>query len=346
MKTGGPARIIGEGIDHIITLPVFNWDNMRAQIPMANIYNSLKTKLGKSPLIHVAEKLEQRVKKKDVVVLTTGFYVTSGDTLETDGPPGAVTLARGIDVGLEAALVMVVDEDFVDSMKAICAATGLNVCGTDKIKNGQHRIAVEGFPKEDKKAEATAERLMRTLNPSALISVECDDRNSKGVYHSASGNNLTPYQAKLPVLFDSAYRSDAFTVGIGDFGNEIGMANLREIFQELTPSHANCKCGCGSGIVGSTRTHGSIIANISNWGAYGLEAALALVLQNSDVMHDPALETRVLEETARQGYVDGATGLIEPTADGASREINANIVHMLRALLLLQESKLFQRALS
>ncbi len=346
MQTEGPTRIIGEGIDHIITLPVFNWDNMRAQVPMANIYNSLKAKFGKSPLIYVAEQLEQRVKKKDLVVLTTGFYVTSGEVLETDGPVGAATLARGIDIGLGAALVMLVEENYVDSMKAICAAAGLNVCGTDRVKNGLHRIAVEGFPKENEKAEAAAERLIRTLNPSALISVECPDRNLKAVYHSASGNNITSYQAKLPVLFDSAYRSDAFTVGIGDFGNEIGMANLREIFQVLTPSHANCKCGCGGGIVGSTRTHGSIIANISNWGAYGLEAALALVLRNSDVMHGPALETRVLEEAARQGYVDGATGFVEPTADGASKEINANIVHMLRALLLLQESKLFQSSFS
>ena len=332
---------IAEGIDRIVTLPVFNWDNMRAQIPMASFYDALKKKYGKSPLVYAAERLRQVVKKSDIVIVTTGFYVTSGETLETDGPVGAATLARALSVGLNAAPVMIVEESHVESMKAICSAAGLKPFPLEKVKDGPCRIAVQGFSKDEGKARAAAETILGMTDPSALISIECDDRNKMGVYHSASGSNLTDKQAKLPVLFDVANRSNVFTAGIGDFGNEIGMVALTETFEKLTPSHFNCKCGCGGGIVSATKTEAAIMANISNWGAYGLEATLALTLQNSEVMHDSLTEMRVLEEAARMGFVDPTLGFVGPTADGASRDINASIVQLLRAAVKLRESPSF-----
>jgi hypothetical protein len=337
---------IAEGIDRIVTLPVFNWDNMHAQIPMADFYQALKKKYGKSPLVYAAERLRQVVKQSDTVIVTTGFYVTFGETLETDGPPGAATLARALSVGLNASPVMIVEENYVESMKAICTAAGLKPFPLEKVRDGPRRIAVLGFPRDQRKAENAAETILKTVKPSGLISIECDDANKKGVYHSAGGNNITANQAKLPVLFDLANRSNVFTAGVGDFGNEIGMATLTETFEKLTPSHFKCKCGCGGGIVSTTKTEASIIANISNWGAYGLEAALALVLRNSEVMHDPLTEMRVLDEAARVGYVDPAAGFVGPTADGASRDVNASIIYLLRSAVELQESHEFMQYLS
>ena len=337
---------IAEGIDHIVTLPVFNWDNMLASIPMVRLYDALRETFGKSPLMYTAEKLEEHVKKGDVVVVTTGFIVSSMEVMESDGPVGAATLARAISIGLGATPVMLVEESHVESMKPICTAAGLKIFPVDKVKSSPHRIAVQGFPKDNSKAEVAAEEVMRTLNPSALISVECPDRNSKGLYHTAKGLNVSPYQPKFPPLYDLAFRSNVFTVGIGDFGNEIGMAALSDAIQKLLPSHYNCKCGCLGGIVGTTKTHASIIANISNWGAYGLEAALALTLQNSEIMHDTSTERHVLEETARVGYFDPVIGFVEPSADGASVEITTDIVHMLRSMVRLPESQAFREAFS
>jgi len=187
---------------------------------------------------------------------------------------------------------------------------------------------------------------MRTFNPSALIAVECDDRNKNGIFHSASGFNISANQPKFPTLFDLANRSNVLTVGIGDFGNEIGMETLTETFAKLTPNHANCKCECRGGIVSTTKAQATIIANISNWGAYGLEAALALQARNPEVMHDPQTEIRVLEETARVGFTDPAATFIAPSADGATREVNANIVHLLRSAVELQTNQAFQEYLS
>ena len=312
---------------------------------MARFYDALKVKYGKSPFVYAAEKLRHVVKKSDVVLLTTGFYVSFGETLETDGPPGTATLARAISVGLGASPVVMVDERYVDNMKAICSAAGLAPYPIDKIKDGPHRIAIQGFPRDEKKAETAAQDILRTTNPSALISVECCDRNKKGIFHSGSGFNISGNQAKFPALFDMANQSNVFTVGVGDFGNEIGMSPLSDTFEKITPNHANCKCGCGGGIVSATKAEATIMANISNWGAYGLEATLALLLRNSEVMHDPQMEVRVLDETARMGFTDPAVGFVAPSADGAPRDINANIVHLLRTLVSLQENQAFMEYL-
>ena len=337
-------RSITEGIDHLITLPVFNWDNMLASIPMVELYDALRKKYGKSPLTYAGEKSKEYVKKGDIVAITTGFIVSTMDVIESDGPVGAATLARAISIGLGATPVMIVEESHVESMKPICMAAGLKIYPVENVKSSPHRIAVTGFPKDNAKAKAAAEEIMRTLNPSALISVECSDHNSKGVYHRANGTDTSAHQAKFSALYDLAYHSNVFTLGIGDFGNEIGMANLSEAITRLLPSHANCKCGCGGGIVGTTKTHATIIANISNWGAYGLEAALALQLRNSEIMHDTPTETRVLEETARAGYVDPVIGFVEPSADGASLEITRDLVHLLRSMVRLPESQAFREA--
>ncbi|HMK83854.1 MAG TPA: glutamate cyclase domain-containing protein [Candidatus Bathyarchaeia archaeon] len=340
------VQSITEGIDHIATLPVFNWDNMLASIPMVELYDALRKKYGKSPLLHTAEKLKEHVKKGDVVVITTGFIVSTMDVIESDGPVGAATLARALSIGLGATPVMIVEESHVESMKPICMAAGLKTYPVEKVKDTPHRIAVTGFPKDVSKAKVRAEEIMRTLNPSALISVECSDHNSKGVYHSAKGIDTSSYQAKFPTLYELAYQSNTFTVGIGDFGNEIGMANLSDAISRLLPSHASCKCGCGGGIVGTTKTHASIIANISNWGAYSLEAAIAVLFRNSEIMHDASTEARVLEETARVGYVDPVIGFVEPSADGASVEITTHLVQLLRSMVRLPESEAFREAFS
>jgi hypothetical protein len=337
-------RSLTEGIDHIITLPVFNWDNMFVSIPMVELYDGLRKRLGKSPLMYTAEKLKEHVKKDDIVAITTGFILSTMDVIESDGPVGAATLARAISIGLGATPVMIVEESHVESMKPICMAAGLKVFPVDKVKNSPHRIAVTGFPRDNSKAKVAAEEIMRTLKPSALLSVECADHNSKGIYHRAKGTDTSAYQAKFPAIYDLAYHSNVFTVGIGDFGNEIGMANLSESINRLLPSHTNCKCGCGGGIVGTTKTHASIIANISNWGAYGLEAALALLLHNSEIMHDMSTEARVLGETARAGYVDPTINFVEPSADGAPLEITTDIVHLLRSIVRLPESQAFKDA--
>jgi hypothetical protein len=340
------VRSISEGIDRIVTLPVFNWDNMLASIPMVQLYDALREKFGRSPIMYTAERLKEQVKKGDVVAITTGFIVSSMEVIESDGPVGAATLARAISIGLGATPVMLVEQSHVDSMKPICTAAGLKTFPVDKVKDSPHRIAVQGFPKDNEKAAAAAEQVMEDLNPSALISVECPDYNSKGLCHSAKGLNISSYQPKFPPLYELAYHSNVFTAGIGDFGNEIGMAALTDTIKKLLPSHASCKCGCGGGIVGTTRTSASIIANISNWGAYGLEAALALLLQNSEIMHNTSIERRVLEETARVGYFDPVIGFVEPSADGASLEITSDIVNLLCSMVRLPESKSFNEAFS
>lgn len=334
-------EIILEGLDHLVTLPVFNWDNMKASFPMSKMYNALRSKVGASPLAGAAQKILDNSKRGDHVIITTGFYQISSKTYESDGPVGAASLARAVELATDAVPIILVADEFVDSMKKVCVASGLLSSDVTKAKDGIHRVGVGGFPLDNSAAKEASEKILSDVNPSCMLSVECPDHNSRDVYHRAKGYDVSSSQAKFPILFESGFRGNVFTLGIGDFGNEIGMAALQDAFAELVPSHQKCKCGCEAGILGITRTNSTIIANISNWGAYGLEAALALLTGNPEVMHDRDMEKRLLEASAAVGYVDGTTEYALPTADGASEEVNSMVVSLLRTLVELEKSKSF-----
>ena len=59
-----------------------------------------------------------------------------------------------------------------------------------------------------------------------------------------------------------------------------------------------------------------VAATVSNWGAYGIAAALAVLLQRPDVLHTPQMEEDILRACAREGLIDGVSGQVAPSADG------------------------------
>jgi hypothetical protein len=326
-----------KGLEHIITLPVFNWDNMVAEIPMQSLYLRLKEILGGSPLRLTAEGLLKASISGDAFVITTGFYVKSSETLETDGPIGALAVARALHIASKKVPVLIVPTGFANSMTNLCITAGLRPFryngALSSIKDGYHAAVVEEFPINPKTAEKRASEIIKQINPTALLSVECPDRNEKGVYHRAKGFDTSEFQAKFPILYDLAHDSGIFTAGIGDFGNEIGMNPLLEMLYGSRESHRVCRCGCGGGIVGSTKTSSSLIANISNWGAYGLADAIALLSGKRDATHTPEMEHRLLVEAAKVGYVDATTGFLDPSEDGSTDHVSSTIVDLMSSIV-------------
>jgi hypothetical protein len=75
--------------------------------------------------------------------------------------------------------------------------------------------------------------------------------------------------APLHLLFsDPAAKRRWYTIGIGDGGNEIGMGSLpKEIIESGIPN--------GEVIAAATPVDSLIVAGVSNWGGYGLLAAMA-----------------------------------------------------------------------
>src|SRR5690606_37507077 len=120
------------------------------------------------------------------------------------------------------------------------------------------------------------------------------------------------------------------TIGIGDGGNEMGMGNANGILRSLLifgdPKY-------NGGIVPAKETDFVIPATVSNWGGYGLAAALAAMLHSPEIMHDEAAERRMLTASSFQGLIDGVTGTTGTSSDGLSEDVHVAIVGLLRALI-------------
>src|SRR5262249_31111040 len=106
------------------------------------------------------------------------------------------------------------------------------------------------------------------------------------------------------------------TIGIGDGGNEIGMGKI--------PWHVIRRNIPGGGLVACRVPTDHLIAcGVSNWGAYGLAAGVALLrgerleAQLFDVERERELLRIIVE---RGPLVDGITGQPTVTVDGLSFE--------------------------
>ena len=123
--------------------------------------------------------------------------------------------------------------------------------------------------------------------------------------HSAAPDRLTSHDAS---------NRHVRTIGVGDGGNEIGMGSF--LWESLHPLVPN---GHGPRIVCRIPTDWTIVAGTSNWGAYALAAAVALLKGRPELLESWP-ETRheqLLKYLVHHGpAVDGVTREREPTVDG------------------------------
>lgn len=108
------------------------------------------------------------------------------------------------------------------------------------------------------------------------------------------------------------------TVAIGDGGNEIGMGNLSQYMTELNimPSLTCCD--------------ELLLADVSNWAAYGIIALLSRwsgqdLLKNIDTL-------AILQYLSERGSVDGVTHKNELTEDGLHAIHGQQLIARLRLL--------------
>jgi len=111
------------------------------------------------------------------------------------------------------------------------------------------------------------------------------------------------------------------TVGIGDGGNEIGMGTVRARIARLDALRAR--------IATVVPVDHLVVAGVSNWGGYGIVAALAR-LTGSDLLHTPDIERRLITACVAVGACDGVTRRREPTVDGLAADTHAAVVDLLR----------------
>ncbi len=318
---------IGENIDRLVTIDI------TARGVVDPLYRAARAAQDGPLVALAAQALYERVKPNDVVILATGMPVGPLQTGEQDGPVGIATLARSLVLGLKANPVILTEPTNVESITAAVRAAGLFVYDLEASLQHPTAACVMAFPTDPAEAEQASERLLRTLRPAALLTSERAGANEHGDYHAALGRSLTQWCAKIDILFDQAKAAGILTIGVGDGGNELGCGLIREAVLEAVPNGRQCQCPCGGSVVPRFVPDILIIAAISNWGTYGIEACLAALTGRREVLHDRQIDLRVHVACAAAGAHNDGPLLLDPGTDAVDANYHGHVLDLLALLV-------------
>ena len=319
-------RNVGENLDALMVLDPRGYGVCRI------LYAGSRAATGEPLTMHAAEALCRCVHEGDLVYILMGFVLLPHRVPEMDGMVSSMLLARALVLAFGARPVIVCPQDSVEAVKHCAPLVGLHIYEDIATVRGMPMsMGVVAFTKDQEEAPAQAEAMLAAGLPAAVISVEAPGANEKGVYHNAGGMDVTALEAKSDALWNALRARGVPSVAIGDLGNEIGMGRIADHIRTYVPNTApgECQCGCGGGILAATSTDSIITATCSDWGCYGLIAALAYLRRDIEIMHDEAMEAEVMREAARSGMID-MTGSLLPGIDGFDTRMNATIVSLMR----------------
>ncbi len=322
-RTADTLLKVGEGIDKLCSVEITGRGVIGA------LYAAARSRQGRPLCLLAAELLASRVGRDDVVIIATGLPTFPWFSGEQDGPVGAATLARALVLGFAAKPIIVTEAVNVDMCRAALRGAGLYARGLDEALRLPTTGAVIPFTVELEAAMHEADLLLSRTQPKALVAIERPGANEHGHYHAAKGFRLTEHCAKVDVLFERAKCKGILTLGIGDGGNELGSALIREAVVAEVPYAAQCQCPCAGTTVPAFEPDALVMAAISNWGAYGIEAALAVLLGRPEVMHSREVDLRVHELCAAAEANNDGPGLLDPGTDAVPVHLHGHLVELL-----------------
>ena len=231
------------------------------------------------------------------------FYILSAKAAETDGPPGAIAIGNALEeLGYE--VIYITDVHCTKMVEAI---------STPDSKVIEFPIANQSISTQ------IASRILKEENPNLLISIERCAPATDGLYRNMRDLDITDQTAKIDVLFEK----HSATVGIGDGGNEIGLGNL---YTEVDKSRELV------GFPAITTVSKLIISSVSNWGGYGLVAAIS-ILTNKNLLPSVEADTANIQKIVSMGAVDGFSGENIDKVDGFTLDENSDFLKQLHILI-------------
>ena len=244
--------------------------------------------------------------------LITGFFVPNGDppAAETDGPAGAALMALGC-VGAGLACRLATDTLCRSACRVALDTAGAGAVPIDAVSPGGSVDALID--------------LWRQEGIDRVIAIERCGPAADGRLRTMRGTDISSYAAPLDRLFSAGpWR----TIAIGDGGNEIGMGRV--------PVAGHVPLGDRIGCV--VPADFLIAAGVSQWGAYAVLAALALLRPDWSAAMlaglDAALDRAVIEAMVRDGpAVDGVSLRRETTIDGLGMDVHRAVMEAVRGLV-------------
>lgn len=251
----------------------------------------------------------QTLARATSVGLITGFFVPRGEVAapETDGPVGTALLAAALaSCGVRTRIA--VDTPCAGAVRAAVTEAGEGV-DVDEI-GVEDRLGLDGLVAR-----------WRNGGISHAVAIERCGRSPDGRPRNMRGVDVSAWTAPLDDLFlGGPWRK----LAVGDGGNEIGMGKLPDgLIARFVPNGASIAC--------VTSCDHLVVAGVSNWGAYGLMAALAVVRPDWSptiarfltAERDLAVTRAVVDKA---GAVDGVTARREATVDGFGPEIHGPLI--------------------
>jgi len=348
-------------IEEVINFPTsllshgnYHWENL-PMVPYSNLTGAVSS----------------LVEKGKKVVIVTGFYVPIGDppATETDGPPGALTLAEGLRrLGMEVCLLS--DEYTLSALKA-----GLKI-----LDLSEKEVPIICFPLEHSDQNHSSRTMNEGNESSVSIRFTQDFFNSLWgqdlthlIYIERVGPNhtldsfiaqvrrgkpplkefetilpplirnrcfssrledITRFTAKTHFLLDLAekLRLPTESIGIGDRGNEIGAGKIPwEVFKENSSTHR------GAVFCSRVKTDYLVSSGISNWGGYALLAGVVLAAGRLEILKKMTRkqEEKVLDYLVRHGpSIDGITRKQERSVDGIEFDDYMEVIERIKEIAL------------
>ncbi|MFH1169692.1 MAG: glutamate cyclase domain-containing protein [Chloroflexota bacterium] len=329
---------IADSIDRLISI------DFSGRGIIGKLYAHARAREGRSPTLVAAEKLKAALSEPGkVAVIITGFvcpYELRGMPCvvgETDGPPGAVALARILALSLRAIPVLVTEEVAVEAMSACARAAGLFVTDLESARKNSLEAkmgttaVVLGFPMGDEAGKKAAREMVQRLQPAAVVVSEKMGPNERGVVVSSSGTKLNE-QIRADFLIEEARRRGAPAIGVGDGGNEMGMILIKDGIYKDIPYGKESRFG-GGPMPPAVETDVILPAIVSNWGTHAIGACLLAMLDRPELLYTEELEARVMERAAECGYIDASSNLCEPAADGLPLGVHTSFVKLLATVV-------------
>jgi hypothetical protein len=317
---------VGQNLDDLANLDPRGYGVCRI------LYDAAREREGEPLSMRAAALLASSVKAGDLVYIITGFVLIPHGKAEMDGIVSSMLLARALVKAFGARPVIVCPEDCLAAVRNMAPVMGLHLFDSvAAMRPYPISMAAVAFTKDRGAAPAQIAGLLAEGLPAAVVSIEAPGANAQGVYHNARGLDVSSYEAKSDLLFAELGRRGVPSVSIGDLGNEIGMGSIGERLNKHIPGArpGSCACGCGGGIAAATAAEAVVTATVSDWGCYGMIAALAYLKGELELMQTGELAAEAIRTASRSGMID-MSGWLIPSVDGCDLRMNVLVVELMR----------------
>ncbi len=228
--------------------------------------------------------------------------------------------------------VYVTEECHADPVIASSQAIGVMVKTFAEARDRHLGAAFATAPLVQAEVPAWVAKIYDEMKPKMVISTERLGPGRNGVIHTATALPLQGPDkhcefdvVDISPVFTEATKRGIPTIGIGDHGNELGFETIRAAVEKSMPKGATLCTSVAADIL--------LPCMMSNWGCYGIEAALAYLLKRPELIHSAADEERNIRACLNAGGLEAMYCTMDFSVDGLDGEISMAVMQFLSAIV-------------